>query len=206
METTVLLSSAYLPPTIYFQKIFSFDKILLEDSEHYVKQTYRNRCTIYGANGKLDLIIPLVHSGERTPISQKKISYSSNWQKIHWKSLQSAYRSSPYFEFFESEFEKFYHQKFELLFQFNLELTEMICKLLRLPFHFEVTKEWKRIHNNATDLRDEIVPNSKGLIGMRFPKEPYYQVFSNKYGYIPNLSIIDILFNEGLNSLSYLKS
>jgi hypothetical protein len=205
MEKIALLSSAYLPPAIYFQKIISFDKIFFEDSEHFVKQTYRNRCTIYGANGKLDLIIPLVHSAERTPINQKKISYSSEWQKLHWRSLQSAYRSSPYFEFFESDFEKFYIEKYEFLFEFNIGLTELICKLLKIPFKYEKTGEWKKIHNNVNDFRSEISPKAESFKSAEFPSVSYYQVFADKYGFIPNLSIVDLIFNEGLNSMNFLK-
>ena len=205
MNKVAVLSVAYLPPALYFQKILSYDMILIEGAEHFVKQTFRNRCSIYGANGKLDLTIPLVHSSERTSILNKKISHSEQWQKLHWKSLQSAYRSAPYFEFFEQEFEYFYSAEFENLFYFNLELIKLVCRLLKMNFSYEITKEWRREYAAADDFRLSISPKSKIFLSNSFPVNPYYQVFSSKFGFIPNLSVVDVLFHEGLNAIDVLR-
>ncbi|MFN6038170.1 MAG: WbqC family protein [Bacteroidota bacterium] len=204
MSKPAILSIAYLPPAIYFKRLFSYNSVLFDSSEHFVKQTYRNRCSIYGANGKLDLIVPLIHSAERTPISDKKISYQSDWQKLHWRTLQSAYRSSPYFEFFEDDFRILYEKRFEYLFELNLELIRLICKLLRFELKFDLTQQYQKDYSGLDDFRNAISPKSEEFRQSLFPEVEYYQVFSNKFGFIPNLSIVDLLFNEGLKSVDFL--
>ena len=108
---TALLSTAYLPPIQYFSVLKKNKTVAIEHHEHFVKQTYRSRCHIYGANGMLKLSIPVMHSRERTIIKDIRISYNDNWQKLHWRSIESAYRCSPYFEYYESEFASYYSEK-----------------------------------------------------------------------------------------------
>jgi hypothetical protein len=204
MNTSVLLSSTYLPSIQFFSKLLLYEKIIIEKHEFYVKQSYRNRCSIYGANGKLDLTIPLQHSSERTITLEKKISYNDNWQHLHWMSICSAYRSSPYFEYFEQDFEKFYTNKYEFLFDFNLELLQLICNLLKMKTRFYFTEAFEKTTQEIDDLRIFFSPKNDFLDDKKFYSTNYYQVFSIKYGFIPNLSIIDLLFNEGLKTLDIL--
>lgn len=200
MNETVLLSTAYLPPVSYFSKFWLYKKVIIEQHEHFVKQSYRNRCSIYGANGKLDLIVPLVHDKERTPVVQKRISYAQPWQNLHWKSLQSAYRSSPYFEYFEDEFKKFYSGKPELLSAFNLELIRLVLKLLKKDPEIMLTTAYEKSPEGVDDLRNAIYPRHSFTADKNFVVQKYYQVFEAKCGFIADLSIVDLLFNEGLRA------
>src|SRR4051812_40110753 len=128
----MILSTAYLPPVEYFQKIVSVPNISIEKHEHFVKQTYRNRCHILGANGLQILSIPLTNTHEKTPISKKEIAYAQDWQKLHWRSIRSAYANSPYFIYYEDDLRTFYETRFEFLFDYNTELLKTILKLLKI--------------------------------------------------------------------------
>jgi hypothetical protein len=203
MNETVLLSTAYLPPINYFARFFLYKNVLIEKHEHFVKQTCRNRCSIYGANGKLDLIIPLESGAERTGVTQKRIAYRDNWRNLHWRSLESAYRSSPYFEFFEQELSPFYKgEKFEFLFDFNTALMTRITELLRLQVNISYTESYQKEYAGIADGRILTQPK---FSDKHFNAVPYYQVFENKHGFIPNLSIADLLFNEGLRAKAILQ-
>jgi hypothetical protein len=199
---TPLLSSAYLPSISCFAQCVRSEKIILEQHEHYVKQTYRNRANIFGANGLLPLVIPVQHENLFSiPINEVKISYDSQWQKIHWRSITSAYRNSAYFEFFEDEFSPFYKKKYETLFELNFELTKKIFFLLGLKTEISYSETFeKEIGEGIIDLRNQFHRRER----KKFPE--YYQPFSVNNGFIPDLSIVDLLFNEGKNSLEYLKS
>lgn len=206
MNNRVVLSTAYLPPVNYFSKFFLYEEITIETAEFFVKQSYRSRCSIYGANGRLDLIIPLIHEQEKTPVSEKRIAYDHPWQKIHWRSLQSSYRNSPWFEYFEPEFERMYKTEFEFLIDFNKQLTEMIIKMLKLKVNFSFTEKYEKDFPLADDLRGTIAPKIPLSSDKFFSPKEYYQVFSAKSGFIPGLSIVDLLFNEGLRSVEILKN
>jgi hypothetical protein len=203
MQNRILLSCAYLPPLNYFAELVHAEEVYIEKCEHFEKQTYRNRCTIYGANGRLDLVVPLVHCKEKTRIDEKKISYVHPWQNQHWKSICSAYRSAPYFEFFEKDFEEFFRQRHEFLFDFNLALTQRLLKVLRIQKELQFTGVFEKSPAEIKDLRRLSEPK---IFNNEINAETYYQVFGNKFGFIPNLSIIDLLFNEGLNTLKVLSA
>lgn len=195
----MLLSTAYLPPIHYFKKIATSSTVLIEQHEYFVKQTYRNRCTIYGANGVQDLVIPLENTHEKTPIHQKKIAYKQNWQLNHWRSIESAYRNSPYFIYYADELHPFYTNKYEFLLEYNNELLKTLLRLLKLKGEIQLTDVYEK--NVAEDLRSAFSP--KKPIPQNTAK-PYSQVFSEKHGFIPNLSIIDLLFNKGPEAYEYL--
>jgi WbqC-like protein family len=180
----------------------SSGRALFDLHEHYIKQTYRNRCTIYGANGRLDLIIP-IEKGKHGHQAMKdvKISYDGNWQKMHWRSLESAYRSSPYFEYYEHEFIPFYEKKTDYLVDFNLVLHEKLNKLLDIPNHFVFTEKYAVAGENFTDER-KLADPFLNLPETNFKN--YTQVFESKLEFIPNLSVIDLLVNCGPESGNYL--
>lgn len=195
-----LIAPTYLPNISYMAWLIK-KKIYFNLTDKYNKQTFRNRSEIYGANGKLILTIPIIHSKEKKLQLTKevKIFDKINWQTNHWKSICSAYRSSPYFEFYEQDFFNFYFEiKERSLFNFNIKLISNILNLLDQPFNFETISYNKEKHTKLEKLID-----AKNI---HFQTTKYNQVFSNKYGYLNNLSIIDLLFNLGPNTIDYLKS
>lgn len=179
------------------------DEIILDRHEHYVKQTHRNRALIYGANGIHPLIIPVVHEGqERKPIGERKISYDSPWQKIHWRTLTSSYRNSPYFEYFEDDFRFFYETKTETLFDLNLMLLQKILLLLKVEKKPGFSSSYEtKLSSDTIDRRNAFDDREQNK---NFP--PYNQVFAERFGFVPDLSIADLLFNKGLESKNYLES
>ena len=195
-----LIAPTYLPNISYMAWLIK-KKIYFNLTDKYNKQTFRNRAEIYGANGKLILTIPIIHSKEKKLQLTKevKIFDKINWQTNHWKSICSAYRSSPYFEFYEQDFFNFYFEiKERSLFNFNIKLISNILNLLNQPFNFQTISYNKEKHTKVDKLID-----AKNI---HFQTTKYNQVFSNKYGYLNNLSIIDLLFNLGPNTIDYLKS
>src|SRR4030043_2073573 len=204
---SVLLSPTYLGPVQYFTKFLLYDEICLETHEHYSKQTYRNRCNIYGANGKLTLTVPVLKGDMlKTLISDLRIDYNKNWQKLHWKGIGSAYRSSPFFEFFTDEFASFYSKKYVFLFDFNMEILMKILHLLDLKSEIKFTEKYELpVTSNVNDMRDSIHPKRSHRSDQDFAPIEYNQVFSNKLGYIANLSIIDLIFNTGPESVGILR-
>ena len=195
--TAVLLSTAYLPSINYLSRIIQADNIILEKHENFIKQTYRNRCEIATSNGKLALSIPLIKQADKEIISDKKISYSENWQKQHWRAITSAYKSSPYFEFFEDEFKPFYEKEYEFLFEYNTQLLQTILHILRIKKQIDFSTHFEFTPTNAIDFRglSEINTAEAQII------KPYYQVFADKFGFQSNLSCLDALFNIGLETL-----
>lgn len=197
-SNTILLSTAYLPNLAYLSQVLKADKIVLEKCENFIKQTYRNRCDILSSNGKLSLSIPLVKQADKELISDKRISYAENWQQQHWRSITSAYKNSPYFEYFEDEFKPFYETQFEFLFEYNFQLLQKVLHILRVKKTFEFTT----IFETQPAVIDYRYLSSKQQT--EFESKSYYQVFADKLGFTPNLSCLDILFNEGLQTIDLL--
>jgi hypothetical protein len=195
----MLLSIAYLPPVEYFQKIVSAKHFILEKHEYFIKQTYRNRCTLLGPNGLQDLSIPLVNTHDKILIGEKRISYVQNWQQQHWRSINTAYANSPYFIYYTDELKVFYENKFEFLFEYNTELLKVVLKILKIKTEINFTNEFEK--EVPDDFRDVISPKNEIDVS---DFKPYSQVFSEKFSFQPNLSIIDLLFNKGPESVEYL--
>lgn len=195
-----VICPAYLPNVAYFAYLTKQETSYFATDTHYQKQTFRNRSEIYGANGKLNLIIPIIHKKQTFQLDQDvEISYEINWQKEHWKSICSAYRSSPFFEYYEADLDPFFDKKTKSLFDFNLSLIEKIMMLLELPYSFQ-----KISFNKEKDQRiDELLLAKKRPV---IQQEKYIQVFVSKLGFIPNLSILDALFNLGPNCAFYIKN
>ena len=194
----ILIHPNYFPNIYQFTQIIKANNILFEVSDNYQKQTFRNRTYIYGANGKLGLFIPVIHTHKnRELFKDVKISYGSNWMDLHLKSLQSAYRSSPYFEYFEDDFIKLYSEKEKFLADFNIKCIKLISNLLDLDLDFKISNEYVEKTNDIIDLRD--LSNARKEKKIETPK--YIQVFESKHGYLNNLSILDLIFSEGKNSV-----
>lgn len=209
MNQTAFLCSSYLGCIQYFQKLASYPQIIIEQHDNYIKQTYRNRCYIIGAEGIQSLTIPVIKSDSlKTAMKDVEISDHGNWKHLHWNAIVSAYNNSPYFEFYAAEFEPFYNgtRNFKYLLDFNETLQALILDLLNLEKHYVYSKEYKaNFTANEVDFRDIIHPKKDYReTDPSFDCVPYYQVFKDKHGFIPNLSIIDLLFNKGPESVFYL--
>ncbi|MBP5496779.1 MAG: WbqC family protein [Bacteroidales bacterium] len=199
----VLLSTAYLPPVEYFALLLS-ENAAIEREERYQKQSYRNRTVIMNGNGALNLIIPTVHDGRMGIVKDVRIEYVTPWQRAHWRSIESAYNNTPYYLYYKDALKPFYEREFEFLFDFNLQLTQTLMKLLRLDCEIRTTTEFSPYINN--DPRLLIHPKQARREDYPFRlKTPYYQVFEDKFGFVPNLSVIDLLFNEGPQAATYLR-
>lgn len=199
----VVIHPTYFSNIAHFVAIAKADTLVFEMDDNFVKQTYRNRTYIYGANGKLGLNIPVIHTQKnRQKYKDVKIFNQDKWQSLHWKSLLSAYRTSPFFEYYEDELQPIFTKKAEYLLDFNLKCFEVICDCLQLELNISKTETYQKDIDKKTDFRHLVHAKKETPYGF----ENYTQVFSNKHGFIPNLSILDLLFNEGPNTLNYLES
>ncbi|WP_416346193.1 WbqC family protein [Aquimarina sp. ERC-38] len=198
-----LLHPAYLGSIAQYVAIVRASEIIFEDCDNYQKQTYRNRTYIYGANGKLLLTVPFLHSGEeRRLYKEVRIQNDFNWQLQHRKSIETAYRTSPFFEYYEDDFQILYAKKFTYLLDYNYQCFEVVKGCLQLEVPFSKTDTYQKEFYGGIDARNLIVAKKETI----YHFTPYVQVFSEKHGFIPNLSIIDLLFNEGPNAITYLQN
>ncbi|MCL2596595.1 MAG: WbqC family protein [Paludibacter sp.] len=198
-----VFSTAYLPPIDYVMQLLRCKKIVFEINEFYIKQTYRNRCKILTANGMMDLSIPVEKpNGAKTLMKDVCIANSENWQTIHWRAIESAYSNSPSFEYYQDDFLPFFTKKYNFLFDYNLKLLQKIFELLEIDFlNFSFTETFYENQNNEniSDFRNIFNPKKENESSYL----PYYQVFTEKFGFVKNLSIIDLLFNLGNQSTEY---
>jgi len=202
IDKGAVLPMFYLPPVEYFININTHKPgILIEREEHFPKQTYRNRADIYSPDGKLSLVVPVVKgSKNHTKIKDVKISYDFRWQRLHWMSLQACYRSSAYFEYYEDDLIPFYEKRFDYLFDYNEQLLNFLLKAIKMPLALNYTKTYEPAYPSLTDYRASMNPK-KELISAQ---KPYFQVFEERKGFLKNLSIVDLLFNQGPQSMNYL--
>lgn len=209
MSSIALLSTAYLPPVHYFTKLFAYPQVMIEQMDHYVKQTYRNRCVIAAPDGPLALTIPTVKPDtEKCPLRDIRISDHGNWRHLHWNALCSAYNHTPYFEYYRDDFAPFYDQKpFTFLVDYNEALIALVCSLIDLtPQLSRTTTYLPPSPTGIDDFRELIHPKRPATeVDSTFHPVPYYQVFQERLGFLPNLSIVDLLFNMGPESLLVLQ-
>ncbi|WP_026838973.1 WbqC family protein [Gillisia sp. JM1] len=201
----ILVSLPYFGPISQYKESVNVTKVWVEKEDNFQKQTYRNRMYIYGANGKLSLNIPIKHLPKtKVKVHQKysevKIDNDDKWQSVHWKSLKSAYQTSPFFEFYEDELIPLFKKEYLTLFEFNRDCFETVLECLQLDLDFDYTSEYKKQPENIADHRNLI--NAKNRITL----PEYIQVFQEKHGFISNLCILDLLFNEGPNAVEFLKA
>lgn len=204
---TIYLSSAYLAPIAYYAKMLQAKQILIEQHEHYVKQTYRNRCTIAAPDGELALTIPIVKPDTPKCLMRDiRISDHGNWRHLHWNAIQSAYNHTPFFEYYKDDFQPFYEKRWDFLMDFNEELCSLVCSLIDMQPCIKRTTEYCTGLEHEEDWRERIHPKKQiEKEDDSFNIVPYYQVFEQKLGFLPNLSIIDLLFNMGPESLLILQ-
>ncbi len=195
----VVLPTAYLPTVQYFTILARNSKVLIEACETFPKQTCRNRCTIYSSNGKLDLVIPVNKpDGNHTQTKKILVCYDENWQINHWRAIESAYNSSPFFMFYRDDFnEIMLNGKFEKLIDINHSLITLVNDLIGIESDIKHTTEFRKSYEH--DYRNEI-----NNINNEIKYPVFRQVFNHKFGFIPNLSIIDLLFNLGPETKEYL--
>lgn len=201
METSssILLSTAYFAPVRYFSKLVNYPEIYIEQYENFVKQTFRNRMVILGANGPISLIVPVEKGrAQKIGIRDLRIAYDDEWQRNHWRTIFSAYNSSPFFEYYADDIEPFFQKKHQFLFDFNQQITETILNLLDVEVHIRFTGDFEQVPYNCLNLREQISPKTHLIHpDPNFGLQPYTQVFSEKFGFVSDLSILDLLFNEG---------
>ncbi len=221
---TALLQTTYFGPIQWYQKLNRHDHCLIEQHDSYQKQTYRNRCIIATANGQQALTIPVEHTDEKTLVKDLRISDHNQWRRVHWNALQSAYSESPFFEYYADDIHPFFEKKYDFLIDFNEAIRQKMCELLDIHPNVEYTTNYlpsplRSKHStldtqhsilrhtlkerNLTDFR-EIIHAKHSLPDSNFEPKEYWQVFQHKHGFMPNLSILDLLFCMGPESVFYL--
>ncbi|MDR3118656.1 MAG: WbqC family protein [Mediterranea sp.] len=205
---TVYLSSAYLAPVVYYSKLLACDTVYIERQDHYMKQTYRNRCHIAGPGGVLPLSVPVVKPESlKCLMKDIRLSNHGNWRHLHWNTIESAYNNTPFFEYYKDDLAPFYEKKYTYLFDFNEELRKLICEWIDITPNVRYTSTYQtEFAGNEHDFREIIHPKRNiAQADPHFRIVPYYQVFEARHGFLPNLSIIDLLFNMGSESLLVLQ-
>ena len=200
---TILIHPTYFTSITQMVAYVQAEKVFFEADDNYQKQSYRNRAYIAHSNGKLLLNIPVKHSqkGIRKKTNEVVVENSFPWQIQHWKSLESAYRTSPYFEYYEDELKPLFFKPVRSLFDFNLEAFDLICELLAISKRYKFTKEYFK-NPSQLDLRKLVNPK----LDLDIKLESYFQVLNKENNFIANLSILDLLFSEGPNAVSYLEN
>jgi hypothetical protein len=199
----------YHQPPVSFFSVLVHDSgpVMIEQHDHYTKQTYRNRCRVLGANGVINLVIPVVKQhGQKTFMKDVRIDYDTDWQRIHWQSILSSYASAPFFEFMEDSYQPVYQKKYTFLLDLNIDLLQIALELLQIPNKVEITAAFERCEPE-TDLAVAIHPKKPFMHKtILFHPAEYHQVFTGRHGFQQDLSIIDLLFNEGPNAVAVLKA
>lgn len=198
---TPLIEMHYMPCIAYIKRLSEYPTLNIEAHEHFIKQTFRNRCSIYGANGKQDLIIPVVKKSAKIPIKDLEISYDINWRHTHFMAIHSAYKSSPYYDFYEDEIRALYQLKEKYLLDFNIKCLEWLLNVLKLSPLIGFTEDYIPSNEikDGLDFRNQIHPKKE--MSSNHPK--YLQVFQEKHGFIENLSSLDLIFNDLQGARSY---
>jgi hypothetical protein len=208
MPAGILLTTAYFPPPEYFVYASATENVLIERHENYIKQTYRNRCIIMAANGILPLVIPVKRlKGIKTPIRDIKPDYNYRWQRLHLITLESAYRSAPFYEYYIDEILPFFKTRYRYLLDLNSAIFDKMLDLMNIGLSWEYTGRFmKDAPHGYLDKRESFHPKKDNpeLTAIREDIK-YGQVFQDRWGFIPGLSILDLLFNAGPDAGALLK-
>ncbi len=200
----VCFSTACCGPVSYYAFLQNAGKAWLEQHEHYRKQTYRNRCMIMAANGPMALSVPVVHVNDQ-PVREVRIDWCHDWRRQHWNSLESAYQSTPFFDYYQDDFLPLYRDFHpDFLFDWNMALHERIVQLLDIRTPLELTEDYRKDLSDVLDLRDAISPK-RPVSGKLYHVRPYTQVFAERWGFRAEMSILDLLFNMGPESVLVLR-
>lgn len=198
--TEALLQTTYFGPVQWYQKLYRFDRCLIEQCDSYQKQTFRNRCVIATANGPQALTVPVEHNDAQL-VKDLRISDHNQWRRVHWNALQSAYSESPFFEYYADDIRPFFERKYTFLVDFNEEIRQNICELADIQPCVDYTTDYQPTHDH--DFRD-VIHAKRPQPDADFSPRPYWQVFQHRYGFQPNLSILDLLFCMGPETVFYL--
>lgn len=200
-----LIDPHYLPSLEYFCALYPYEKIILEKHEHFVKQSFRNRCYINTSQGVQMLIVPVTEKHGKVSVQEIKIDHQQKWQNNHWRAIESAYRNAPYFEFYSDELKNIIYKKHELLFSLNRELLSFCLRAIGMQRELSETVSFeKEAGTSVSDLRSLIIPKKPHSDRTFYRAAPYQQVFGNAF--VTNLSFIDLLFCEGPNSIKIIKA
>lgn len=204
--SVIILPTAYLAPVSYYKYLVN-TPVVIEQHAFYVKQTYANRCQIATANGVENLTIPVEHQAHKVAMKDVQISEHSNWQLMHWRAIEAAYNSTPFFDYYKDDLEPFFQQRFTFLLDFNLHIQTTILDLLGFEANITLSDSYKEeYHSGEIDLREAYHPKKKAVpLDVHLEHQNYYQVFNHKFGFLPDLSIIDLLFNMGNEARLILK-
>ncbi len=201
---SALLSTTYFGPVQWYQKLHRYGEVWMEGHDSFIKQTYRNRCVIAATHGTQTLTVPVAHDASSALTRDMRISDHGNWRHLHWHALCSAYGESPFFEFYADDLAPFFERRWEFLIDFNEAIMWKMCELLDIHPVVRQTENYGDTGGaEADDFRDAIRPKHP-LPDPGFAPKPYYQVFAQRNGFQPNLSILDLLMNEGNESIFYL--
>lgn len=206
----VLLSTTYFGPVQWYQKLYRADAFVIDPDETFLKQTYRNRCYIAAANGVQALTVPVEQPGNRCPVRDVRISDHGDWRRVHWNAIASAYGESPFFEYYQDDLRPFFERRWHFLYDFNEAIRQTVSTLLDLqplppsPSASSPCLSMPSQRDGSTlDLRSAINPKHPAA-DADFQPRPYYQVYASRYGFQPNLSILDLLLNMGPEGIFYL--
>ena len=201
-QGTALLSTTYFGPIQWYQKLNRYDHCLIEQFDNFQKQTYRNRCRIATANGSQVLTVPVERMEGKCLMRDVRISDHGAWRHLHWNALQSAYGESPFFEFYADDLRPFFERRWTFLLDFNMDIMNKVCELLDIHPNVSLTTTYHPAPI-PVDFREAIHPKHPQP-DADFTPRPYYQQYAPRHGFQPNLSILDLLFNEGNEAIFYL--
>lgn len=202
----LLLNTAYFPPIQYLSKIYTHQTIFIEGYEHFGKQSYRNRCEIMTANGIMRLTVPIKKNGLAKFLTKDaEIDYSTNWQKLHFRSIESAYKNSPYYDYYAEDFVSYFEAKEKYLFDLNNKILDTLLKVLDLNRKIQYTEDYFRPSSGYDDFREVIHPKAlhRTQEDEDFKAKLYPQTFRERFDFAPNLSILDLLFNTGPEAVHF---